>query len=434
MANPIFNDILGIDPRVISSVLGASKFLDALTDPIFGYLSDITRSKYGRRRPWIAVSAVLCSVSFASIWLFPRGMGESFYIGWFIATTLLSLLCLNTFSTPYSALGMELTPDYHERTSVMAYKAIMAKCGGFLVSSLYLIVNDDMFDDIAEGMRYTGIGLGIMIAIFTLITTFTAKEHPDLVANQKKQIRPKASFLQSLRKTLSNKPFLIIIATSLIMLAGMTLVLQFGYYIITYHVFHGVKGGSTGLILTLAGYSGQAGGLSSIPLIPSISKRFGKRKTLLAALCIAFFGTLIKLVCFTPENPYLVMVPGFTLAFAFGAIWTLLHSMVPDVIDLDELKNNERREGMFNAAQSGLVKTGVAIAAISSGFLLNFTGFDTNLGPEQATNTLLQLRIYDALIPAAVILIAFILMYFYPLTEERSYKIRTELEQRRKLK
>jgi glycoside/pentoside/hexuronide:cation symporter, GPH family len=116
LCNPIFNDCLGVDPRWISWVMGVSRLWDAFTDPVMGNISDNTRSRWGRRRPWIALGALLSALTFAIIWLFPRGMGHLFYFFWFLVSSLMFYVASTVFSVPYVALGMELSPDYHERT------------------------------------------------------------------------------------------------------------------------------------------------------------------------------------------------------------------------------------------------------------------------------------------------------------------------------
>lgn len=433
MANPIFNDVLGIDPKLIGMALGITRVFDAITDPIMGYITDNTRTQFGRRRPWIALSSILCAVTFASIWMFPRGMSDTFYVFWFIITSVVFFTCLSVFSVPYLALGMEMTPDYHERTSVMAYRTAMAKLGGFMVSSLYLLTSLDIYDDMAEGMRYTGIGIGVLILLFTLSPVLFSKEHIRFFKGKHcARIKPKHGLMHSAKCTLRHGPFLILIGVTVVMLLGLTMVLQLGYYVTVYHVFDGSRTSETGIVLTLAGYSGQIGGLLGIPVMAYVSKRFGKRNTLLCAIAFSLIGTLLKWHCYTPNNPYLTLIPNFSMAFTLAAVWTLIHSMIPEIVDLDELETFERREGMFSAIYSWSVKMGMSLALIISGFILSSSGFEAQFGPDQLESAIFRMRIYYTLIPFAALTVGFVLMCFYPLTEKRSYAIRAQLEQRRK--
>lgn len=433
MANPIFNDILGVDPRLIGLSLGASRILDAITDPIVGYMTDSTRSRFGRRRPWIAASSILCAVGFIAIWMVPRDLTPSGSLIWFTCTTLFLFMGMSIFSVPYSALGMELTPDYHERTSVMAYQAVMSKAGGFLSSSLFMIVTLDCFDDMAVGMRYTSMGLGVVVLLFTLIPVFACKEHPTFQKLLKKRSGKKIGIIESSRHTLQNRPFIILIAVTAVMLFGLTMVSNLSYYLTIYHVFDGTRSTSAGMVLTFCGYAAQIGGLLGIPVMAYAAKRIGKRKTLLAALALAFVGDILKWFCYTPESPYLALLPNFIQAFCLIAVWTLIQAMIPDVVDYEELKSGERQEGMFSAFHSWIGKLGISGALIISGFILNGCGFDADLGANQSSDTIFAIRIMYCLIPACALILGFILLYHYPITENKAYAIRTRLERRRKL-
>jgi GPH family glycoside/pentoside/hexuronide:cation symporter len=119
------------------------------------------------------------------------------------------------------------------------------------------------------------------------------------------------------------------------------------------------------------------------------------------------------------------------MAFGLGALFTLMSSMVADVVDLDELTTHQRREGMFGSIFWWVVKLGMAAALAGGGYLLNATGFDVALGGAQSEDTLYMLRVFDVLVPAAFTLIAIWAVKAYPITEEKAYEIRVELEKRR---
>ena len=426
MANPVFNDCLGVDPRWIGGILGGSRVWDAVTDPIMGNLTDNTRSRWGRRTPWIALSSILCAVTFSAIWLFPRGMSDLFYITWFLVAALLFYIGFTVFSVPYIALGMELSPDYHERTSVVAYRSIIAQLGGFVVSSLFWLTSLTRWTDRAEGMRYVGIAAGVLILLVTLIPALTSREHPSMLALQKKQ--EKTSLIRSARETMCHGPFLLLIGVTVFMLMGLMMVNHLGYYVGVYHVFGGDKGPASGKALAFMGYGYQIGTIIAIPVLTWISKRIGKQKTMMGAMILAFFGTLSKWFCFNPAHPNLMFLPSLIMAGGMAGVWTLINAMIPDVVDLDELKTGQRREGMFSAIYSWTFKLGVALALILSGFVLDWSGFDADLGAAQESGAILTMRILFTAVPAAAICIGFVLMRIYPLTEKRSYEIRQKIE------
>lgn len=129
--NPVYNDTLGLSPVWIAWVIFLSRVWDAFTDPMMGNISDNTQSRWGRRRPWIALGGVLCALSFIALWWFPRGQTDGFYFVWLLVFSLLFYLSFTIFSVPYIALGMELSPDYHERTRVMTVRTIVEQFGFF---------------------------------------------------------------------------------------------------------------------------------------------------------------------------------------------------------------------------------------------------------------------------------------------------------------
>lgn len=431
LANPIFNDVLGVDPRIVGLVLGFSRVADAITDPIVGFLSDETRSRWGRRRPWIFGSAFLCSFVFAAIWMIPRGMSTQFYIGWLIISALIFQMCLSLFSVPHGALGMELTPDYHERTNVMAVRSVFAKCGGFLISSLYLVITMDGFTDMAEGMRHVGVYLGGIIFVLTVAPAVLSREHPTIAGRVARQKKNQEGIWASALHTLRNGPFLVLLGVTTIMLFGLTMVSHLNYYLTIYYMFDGTRSETAGLVLTMCGYAGQIGGLAGLPVMLYVSRRIGKRRALLWGLVIATGSDLTKWVCFTPTNPFLALVPNFMSAFVLSSAWTLMSSMLPDVVDYDELKTGQRREGMFSGIHGWTTKLGMSLALVLSGFVLSASGFDPALGPGQSDYTITFIRVCYTFIPASAMVLGAALMYFFPLTEKRSGDIRLELETRR---
>lgn len=430
MANPVFNDCLGVDPRWIGLILGGSRVWDAVTDPLMGNITDNTRSRWGRRAPWIALSAILCAVPFSAIWLFPRGMSDVFYLTWFLVAALLFYVGSTVFSVPYLALGMELTPDYHERTSVIAYRTIIAQFGGVVVSSMFWLTSLPRWADRAEGMRYVGIGAGLLILIVTLIPAFTAREHPSLRDIQKKQ--DKVHLITSIKETVRHKPFLLLIGITVFGLLGLQMVNALGYYVGVYYVFQGDKGPASGRALAMMGYGYQIGTVIAIPILTWISKKIGKKKTMQGALILGILGTFSKWFCFNPDHPQLIVIPALIMSAGMAGVWTLINAMIPDVVDVDELQTGQRREGMFSAIYGWSFKLGIALALILAGFVLNGTGFDASLGKDQTDQTILLMRILFIAIPATGIGIGYILMSMYSLTEERSYEVRKELEVRRK--
>lgn len=428
MANLVFNISLGVNPVFIGWIMGGSRIWDAVTDPVMGNLTDNTRSRWGRRRPWILLGGLLCGLSFAAIWLFPRGMSEAFYVGWFLVAALLFYVAFTIFSVPYTALGMEMSPDYHERTSVIAYRSVLAQGGGLVCASLFWFSSLPRFEDIACGMRTAGMIMGVLIVILVTVSAVFAKEHESLVQRQGK--RPPVPLFQSAKSTLCHPAFLMLIGVTVLLLLGTMMVNHLGAYLCIYYVFDGNKGPESGMLMSMVGWASRISTVVAIPILTLISKRIGKRNALLLAMACSFCGTLLKWVCYTPAHPYLQLIPAIMIGAALAGVWTLVNAMIPDVVDLDELKTGERREGMFSAVYSWTFKLGAALALIVSGYVLNWSGFDA-ARPMQTDQSIFLMRIFFTTIPSVVIGLAIWVMWIYPLTEKRSYEVRQELEERR---
>jgi len=150
------------------------------------------------------------------------------------------------------------------------------------------------------------------------------------------------------------------------------------------------------------------------------------------ATFVTLLGSLLKWFCYDPLVPWKVLLPAPMIAVGMGGLFTLMGSMIADVCDMDELQTGERREGMFGSIYWWMVKLGMALAFGMSGYLLNATGFDVDMGGAQTSHTFLLMRIFDVLIPATAAGLSIWAVASFKITEERSYEIRKELNARHK--
>ena len=162
-----------------------------------------------------------------------------------------------------------------------------------------------------------------------------------------------------------------------------------------------------------------------------LGTKIGKRRAFFVTTGVSMVGYALKWVCYNPEIPWLLLVPAPLMAFGLGGLFTLMPSMIADVVDMDELNTHERREGMYGSIFWWVVKLGMAAAIAGGGFLLNATGFDVALGGSQTERTIYLLRAFDASMPVIGSAIAIWAIATYSITEERAHEVRLELEQRR---
>ena len=426
MLYPFFNVCLGLNPVIIGWVTAGSRLYDAVTDPLMGSISDNTRSRMGRRRPYIGLGGLLGGLFFALLWWAPRGASDALYLGWLIGGSLLLYTAFTIFAVPYIAMSFELTPDYHERTRVMAYKVATGIVGGLAVATIYWITQRSIFTDTIDGMRWVGIGTGLVIIAFAILPTFFVKEHPmALRANNQEKV----PLLESLKATFSRRSFLLVIGITVFLLISLSLVRFLGFYVNLYYVFGGDESASANVYLA-AGWAREGSSLLSIPLVTWVSSHLGKRRTLFIFLSLALIGTLSKWVLYTPAVPYLQVIPNALMGAGMGATWLLINAMIPEICDEDELQTGVRRQGMFSGVYSWVSKTGLALSLAGTGYILHLTGFSADLGGNQAASTIWWMRFWFTCIPAIGFILSFIGLAQYPITEESAYRTRDLLEAR----
>lgn len=436
--NPVYNDTLGLSPIWIAWVIFLSRLWDAFTDPMMGNISDNTRSRWGRRRPWIALGAVLCALSFIALWWFPRGQTDGFYFVWLLVFSLLFYLSFTIFSVPYIALGMELSPDYHERTRVMTVRTIVEQFGFFIVASLFYFTSLGIFADRAEGMRYNSLWVGALIFFFIMCSAVFSREHPSMLRTNDPSMdratsamRKKTPMFVSVKETLSSWPFLNLSIITVVSYFGVITVSSLNYYVITYYLFDGSQGVDSGKLLSVTGYCIPISAMVALPLMNLLSQRIGKRHALIVAFSLTILGALLRWPLYTPDYPYLSIIPTLIFGVGTAGAYLFINAMIPEAVDADELKHGERREGIFSAIYGWTYKMGAALAILMSGYVLSWTGFQTQLAGPQTPETIFWLRFCFSLIAAIAMLITTILVLTYPITEKKAYEIRSQLAAKR---
>lgn len=436
----VLNLGLGMSPALVGLLGALPRLLDAITDPLMGYISDNTRSRWGRRRPYIFVGAIAVGIIYMLLWQFPEGKSTSFYFTWFLVGSLVFYIAYTVFVTPWVALGYELTPDYHERTRLMGVQNFIGTTvymvAGYFLAIMYLpvwggVVNGaSVLAIIIGGMA---IVLGIMPAIFLKerFKDIATAEGEEAAEGKKSGLGPIVmDFLRGFGMTLKFKPFLKLCLATFLVFNGFILIASFQPYVIIYYVF----GGDAEAGATMFGHSGLVQNFSAlgvIALVTWLATKIGKRRAFFVSTGVSMLGYMLKWFCYTPDNPWLALVPAPFMAFGLAGLFTLMPSMICDVVDADELNTHERREGMYGSIYWWVVKLGQSVAIFGGGLLLVWTGFDVNLGGDQSAETIRLMRLCDAFIPAAASGIAIWAVATYPITEAKAHEVRQKLEARR---
>ncbi len=439
----ILNLGYGMNPALVGLLGSLPRLTDALTDPLMGYISDNTKSRWGRRRPYIFWGAIAAGIIFALLWQMPAGKTESFYFWWFLGGSIVFFLAYTIFATPWVALGYELTPDYHERTRLMGTQNFIGQFA-YMISGYFLaITNLDFFDTMADGAATLAIIIGVVVICIGVLPAIFLRERVKVGAIEETVEKPAAAessaemmkrnikdFVSGFATSLKFKPFRKLCIATFLVFNGFIMIAAFQSYVIIYYVF----GGDTQQGSLWFGHSMLVSAVSTFLIIVFITwlcPKYGKRRAFYVTTVLSIVGYLLKWVCYTPAAPWMLLLPAPLMACGFGGLFTLMPAMVADVVDADELETYERREGMYGSIFWWVIKLGSAMAILAGGFLLNATGFDVEIGDIQPERTLTLMRILDISMPVIASSIAIWAIATYSITEKKAYEIRGRLEARR---
>jgi GPH family glycoside/pentoside/hexuronide:cation symporter len=428
----------GMDPFLAGILGGLPRLFDAVTDPIMGFISDNTRSRFGRRRPYIFAGAILSGILFAALWQLDENNSQLYNFWYFLILSLVYLIGNTIFSTPLIGLGYEMTSDYNERTRLMAFSQTVGQIAWMIVPWFWvLIANPDLFESQAVGVRQLSIVVGAICIVLGILPAIFCKGIDASHMGNRKELSFRSLFsnlkdlFQGIVEVSRNKPFVKLCGATFLVFNGFQMVASFSFFIIVFYMFNGDYGLAGNWPAWFSTISAMVTAFMIIPIITWMANKLGKRKAFIISTAISIVGYGLKWWAFDPSNPWLIFMPIPLMAFGIGGLFTLMMSMTADVCDLDELSNGmPRKEGTFGAIYWWMVKLGQGLALVLGGFVLKVIGFDQNLA-QQTTETLTNLRIADIVIPAVTAALAIAIMWGYSLTEERAREIKTELESRR---
>ncbi|MDQ8195338.1 MFS transporter [Coraliomargarita sp. SDUM461004] len=430
---PFFNIGLGISPMLLGVMLMVLRAWDALTDPIMGNISDNTRTRFGRRRPYILIGALLTAALYLCLWRIPEGLGAVKQFTTLCIVGILFFTCFTMWSIPFYSLQMELTPNYDERTRLSAWVAISGKfiylCGGWVMAlaTCKLFADPETGEaDIVAGMQATSWLIAIVIVIMGLVTAIFVKERYYETATVN---RKSSGLIDSIKESLHCAPLWYLIGISFFLIAGSSISNTLGQYVSIYILFDGdlsaasVLNGwrSTGVMVI---------GIISIPVWTWLSEYLDKKIIVSCMLAGTFLGHTLNVIFINPDMPYLWLISSVFESGAIGAVWLFLPSMKADVADYDELDTDQRREGSLNAFYSWFVKVAFTVGAGMGGFILQSTGFDANLDAQSA-EALFRMKWVYILLPLVLWSLSLYFIIRYPLKRDRMGEIRSELEMRR---
>ena len=379
------NISLGLSAFWLGVILIIPRLWDALSDPIIGHLSDNTRTRFGRRRPYLLLGGILVAVFFVVMWWIPKGEWvrvwfpsetafQAFQLVYILLSLLLFFSACNIFEIPHGALGMEMTTDYHERTRLFSAKSFVGNLFAMSTPWLFALANLERFKGTgneADGMRYVSILIAALLIPLSFWWFFKLRE-PGFVAAAKQKKTP---FWKDMKRTARNRNFTRLTLTVFTLAMGFNFVQLLGSYIPIFYVFGGDKVAGA-YLLGINGTIWAITGLLAVFPLNWISPRLGKRNTLAISILLMCLAQLSKIVCYNPQFPYLIIIPTILLSAGMLFFFTLGSSMVGDICDEDDLKTGYRAEGSYYSIFWWLIKMGTAFASFVAGALIVLTAFD----------------------------------------------------------
>jgi len=426
LAMPIYYLGLGVNPMLVSVATATPRLWDAFSDPIIANISDNAHTRFGRRKPFILIGAILTCILFVLMWSPPLGLGKTMLFVYFLVICFLYYTAYTVFAVPYHAFGLELTSDYDERTRLMGFKYVaICTCGiVFLpwIHKLCFVMGDG--SDV-KGVRTVSVIYACVMMAFVISPVFLCKEK---FANAN---REKIAIFKAMKYTIKNKPYFILCMTTIISMTGVYLVAPLGYVINVTYVFGGDKEAAS-VMTGVYGTTYSIAALLSTPLVAFAATHLGKKRTIQAGLVLAAIGFLASWFLIYPEMPYLQLIFAIIVAPGLAALLMLVYAMIADVCDLDELNTGLRREAMYSSVYTWFMKVAsAAVMAISGGILVWSKVDRDNLGIT-APETIIKLRLALMLIPAAFFLIGAFLMNHYDLDKTKLQEIQAQLKENRK--
>lgn len=401
-------DIAGIAAAWAGIAVMSGKVWDAVTDPVMGYISDRTLTRWGRRRPYLLFGAVPLMLS---MWLFfttPAASNQVFLVIWAAA----ALILLNTASTvvniPYSSLTPELTDDYHERSSLNGYRfgcAVFGTIGG----AAAVLPLTKLFPTERMGWSMMGLILGAVMAITALLSFLGTREKL-----RAREDLPAQSFIATYKDVFRNPPYMRLILTYALHMMGLTFLQTIlAYYTEYIYMRPGITPLAMMILLVTA--------MVFIPISVLVSGKIGKKRTY--QICFLILSSACMVIFFLGH----ILGPEFFLAFMIyagigvGFSYVAPFAMVPDTIEYDAAVSGERKEGAYYGMWTFISKLGTSLSVFASGLILSVGGYIAN--QTQSISALRAIRLIIGPIPALILLGAALLINGYSLDESTYIKL-----------
>lgn len=406
-----YTDSAMVAPALASTALLVGQIWDIINDPIIGWVSDRTRSRFGRRRVFLIFGALPLAITTVLLWGMPQGLSAVTAFIWIAVSYLLFDTCFTLTQVPYFSMTPELTQDYDERTSLTAYTGTAAALG-FVVGSVFVGV---IAQYLGTGIGYTvaGLVMGALAGGTVGFVAWRVKQPPEL-----KMHTSKLSPFASAKEAFSNKPFVLLLCAFASARLAFTLLMTLFAYYVTYQLLQ------EGRITTFL----SAFMLCIILFIffwKWVSDKKGKNVAYALGLGIAAIGVLYSF-WIGPGSVQLLFITVVIAGFGLSSHWVMPFAMIPDVVENDQLKTGERREGVYYGLYGLSDKIMRTLGVFIVGWVLQLSGYVPNVS--QNETALLGIRLFFGPIPAFLLLLAVPLLFYYPINRKRHAELQYRLK------
>jgi GPH family glycoside/pentoside/hexuronide:cation symporter len=411
-------DVAGLRPDLAGWAVGIGRIWDAINDPLFGLISDRIRTRWGRRRVLLLFGALPLGISFAMMWLVPP-WGPLALAAYYALAFILFDTVFTAVHVGYNALTPEMTPDYDERSSLNGYRMVFS-ISGTLGAIILATVLGWYIDDTRVLYGLVGAGLGLVSIIPPLIVFRVTRERPAEEQPEPLPVR------DALAATLSNRPFWLVMGLYLLSWTTASILAAVLVYYANYYLR--VPDQANYFVLVA-----QGAAILFIPLWVWVARRLDKRRAFILGI-LSWIVVLVALFGLRADQVTLAYVLAALAGSGIATAYVIPWSMVPDIIEYDQVSTGQRREGSYYAFASLFQKLATGLAIWALGQVLAFTGYITPQSgaplPEQPAGAVLAIRIAMTLVPIVLLVLAILCAWGYPITRERHRALRDELAAR----
>lgn len=410
-------DVVGLSPGLAAAAIFIGRSWDYINDPLIGHISDRTRTRWGRRRPFLLFGALPFAVVFSLMWFRPPLQNEVALAIYYAVVYVLFDAAATFAYMPYFALTPELTSDYDERTALTTYRMFFSILASLVAFTLPLMIIGQFIPENAPRVMWMGMLFGVCSALPLLLTFFGTRERQEYAA------RKQPGLLESLKAAFKNRPFVFSAGIFLLTWVSIDILQATLLYFLKYVV---LREGQSDMIMATIFVTAML----ALPFWERASRRWNKRWAYISGIA---FWAAVQLVLITlgpasdlPLLLFLCMLAGIGV----GAAHVLPWSIIPDAVEWDEYQTGERHEGMFYSLVTLMQKVASSIAIPLVLLVLDATGYVPN-SSQQPASALLGIRVVIGPIPAVLLCVGILFAALYPLSRERHARLAQELAAQR---